>query len=174
MYKDEIIKAMSICSDNDKVIFIGQSINYWGCIYGTLEHIPIGRKLEVPIFEDVQLGLSTGLSLMGFIPVTIYMRMDFLILAMNQLVNHLDKMEEMSFGQFKPKVIVRAIVGNVKPLNSGPQHHMDHTEVISHALTNIDLVKLNETSEIVPAYEKALNSDKSTILVEVRDFYDKE
>jgi pyruvate dehydrogenase E1 component beta subunit len=174
MYKDEIIKSMSLLAENEKVFFLGQSINTWGCIYGTMEHIPLEKKLELPICEDVQMGMATGLSLTGYIPVAVYMRMDFLILAMNQIVNHLDKLEQLSSGQFKPKVIVRAIVGNKKPLNSGPQHYQDHTELIRCGLTNIDLVKLTDSKDIVPAYRKALESPKSTILVEVREFYDRE
>ena len=146
MYKDEVIKAMNLLANNSKVYFIGQSINT----------------------------MATGLSLTGYIPVSVYMRMDFLILAMNQLVNHLDKMEALSCGQFKPKVIVRAIVGNKIPLDSGPQHTQDHTELIKQGLTNIDIVKLINSKEIVPAYMDALYSPKSTILVEVRELYDKE
>jgi pyruvate/2-oxoglutarate/acetoin dehydrogenase E1 component len=173
-YKDEIIKSMTLLSEHPKTIFLGQSINYWGCIYNTLDYVPIEKKLELPIAEEMQLGMSTGLSLAGFIPVSVYMRHDFLILAMNQLVNHLDKLEEMSCGQFKPKVIIRAIVGNKKPLNSGPQHYQDHTQVFRESLTNIDVVKLLYTRDIVPAYKKALESTKSTLLIELRDLYDTE
>ena len=41
---------------------------------------------------------------------------------MNQLVNHLDKIEIISKGNFKPKVIVRVLVGSKKPLDAGLQH----------------------------------------------------
>ena len=84
---------MSFLAKNKKTIFIGQSVNYSGnAIFNTLSHIPKNKKIELPVFEEVQLGLSTGLALNGFIPITCFPRFDFLILAMNQLVNHLDKM----------------------------------------------------------------------------------
>ena len=51
------------------------------------------------------MGISTGLALNGFIPVSCYPRFDFLILALNQLVNHLDKLDKMSSKQLKAKVI---------------------------------------------------------------------
>jgi pyruvate/2-oxoglutarate/acetoin dehydrogenase E1 component len=90
------------------------------------------------------------------------------------MVNHLDKMEEMSSGQFKPKVIIRTAIGSVKPLFPGPQHCQDHTEAIKMMLKNIDVVKLNSAKDVFPAYKKALESDKSTLLVEIPDLYESE
>lgn len=166
-YRDELIKAMTMLADNKRAVFIGQCIKYPGHImYGTLEHIPDDRKIEVPVFEDTQLGMSIGFALEGFVPVSIFPRMDFLIIAANQLVNHLDKVEEISRGQFKPKVLVRTMVGSITPLYPGPQHCQDRTEALRDMLTNIDVVKLEKADEIVPAYRRALESERSTILVE--------
>lgn len=171
-YKDEVIKAMNMLARDKRVIFLGQSVRYPGHImYGTLENIPARRKVELPVFEDTQLGISTGLALEGYIPVSIFPRMDFLIIAANQLVNHLDKIEEMSCGQFKPKVIIRTMVGSTKPLYPGPQHCSDYTNVLKSFLTNVDVMKLTEAKDIVPAYEKALKNDKPTILIEMGDLY---
>ena len=106
-YKDELIRSMNYLAKNDKTIFIGQSVSYSGnAIYNTLSEIPDDKKIETPVFEDVQMGLSLGLALNGYIPVTCYPRFDFLLLAMNQLVNHLDKVRVMSNNEFKPKVII--------------------------------------------------------------------
>lgn len=171
-YKDEVTKAMDLLASNPKVIFLGQSIRYPGHIlYGTLENVPASRKIELPVFEDVQLGMCTGLSLEGYIPVSIYPRMDFLIIAASQLINHLDKIGDMSCGQFKPKVIIRTMLGSVKPLYPGPQHCQDHTEALRRLLTNIDVVKLTESRDILPAYKTALESQGSTILIEIADLY---
>jgi len=171
-YRDELIKAMAMLARDDRVIFLGQCVAYPGsAIYGTLEKVPKSQRLELPVAEDMQLGMSTGLSLEGYIPVSIFPRLDFLILAANQLVNHLDKIEEMSCGQWKPKVIIRTMVGSVKPLYPGPQHCQDHTEALRCLVTNIDVVKLTESKQIVPAYRTALKSERSTILIEVADLY---
>lgn len=171
-YRDEVVKAMDMLATDKRVIFLGQSIRYPGHImYGTLGNIPKPRKIELPVFEETQMGICTGLALEGYIPVSIFPRMDFLIIAMNQLVNHLDKIEEMSGGQFKPKVIIRTMVGSTKPLNPGPQHCQDHTEALTRLLTNVAVHKLNSAKYILPAYEKALNSDRSSILIEMADLY---
>jgi len=171
-YKDEVTKAMTLLAEDKRVIFLGQSVRYPGHVmYGTLENVPLARKIELPVFEDTQLGISTGLALEGYIPVSIFPRMDFLIIAMDQLVNHLDKIEQMSCGQFKPKVIIRTMVGSTSQLNPGPQHCQDHTEALKSLLTNIDVVKLLDPENIVSAYRNALHNLRSSIIIEMADSY---
>lgn len=171
-YKNELQKAMDLLATNPNTIFIGQSVFYGGTsVFWSLKNISKERRIELPVFEDVQMGISIGLALEGFIPISIFPRMDFLICAINQLINHLDKMEQMSNGQFKPKVIIRTCVGSVNPLMPGPQHCQDHTEALKKLLTNINIVKLEKPEQIIEEYKKALESDKSTILVEFPDLY---
>ena len=121
------------------------------------------------------MGISTGLALNGFIPVTCYPRFDFLILSLNQLVNHLDKIKDMSLGKLKAKVIIRTSIGSKKPLNGGPQHTQDHTIAIKKMLKNIEVVKLKKTNQIFKSYKKALKRKdmKSTLLIEYGDYYNK-
>jgi len=166
---------MNFLAENEKVLFLGQAIVYSGSgIFRTVEQLPESKRLELPLIEDTQMGMSIGLSLEGFIPVSIYPRFDFLILAINQLANHLDKIEEMSEGQFKPKMIIRTAVGSATPLYPGLQHCSDYTEAFKHLFKNINVVKLTKSEEIMPEYKKALESDSSTLLIEVADLYDTE
>jgi len=171
-YQSEIKKTMQWLSTIDDTIFIGQGVLYGDGIYRTLLDIPSNKKLEMPVAEDMQMGISTGLALEGYLPITIYLRMDFLILAINQLVNHLDKLEELSNGIFKPKVIIRCIVGSKTPLYPGLQHCQDHTELLKACLTNIDIIKLTSIDMIKTSYRKAIESDKSTILIEMKELYE--
>ena len=121
------------------------------------------------------MGLSTGLALNGFIPVSCYPRFDFLVLAFNQLVNHLDKLNQMSSNKLKAKVIIRTSIGSKNPLNGGPQHTQDHTSALKKMLTNVEVVKLEKTNQIFKSYKTALNrkDNKSTILIEYGDYYNK-
>ena len=64
----------------------------------------MGKRIEMPICEDFTVGFCTGLALEGYIPVCFIPRWDFLILAANQIINHLDKIPLL--GGFKPKVII--------------------------------------------------------------------
>jgi len=171
-YKNEVINAMELLAKNEKVLFIGQTVACSGsAVYESLEKVPESKRIELPVMEDAQMGIAIGLSLEGFIPVSVYPRMDFLILAMNQLVNHLDKLEEMSNQGFRPKVIIRTIIGSTKPLYPGIQHCSDYTGAFKVLLKNVEVIKLINSKDIAPTYKKALESDKSTLLIEVSDLY---
>ena len=112
-YKSELIRSMNMLGRNKKTIFLGQSVKYSGnAIFNTLKGVPNKKKIELPVFEDVQMGMSIGLALDGYIPISCYPRFDFLVLAFNQMVNHLDKIKKMSNEQFKPKIIIRTSIGS--------------------------------------------------------------
>ena len=121
----------------------------------------------------MQMGITTGMIMNGLIPISIYPRWNFLILAINQLVNHLDKLNEMTNNHYKSKAIIRTSIGSQRPLHPQSQHIGDFTKPIKMLSKNINVVKLNEPNQIFPAYKKALDrrDNVSTILVEYGDFY---
>lgn len=173
-YRDALVESMRLLDSYQNVIFIGQSVRYAGhAMFGTLQdaEIPMVKRIELPVFEDTQVGLSEGLALGGFLPVSIFPRIDFLLCAANQLVNHLDKWNEMSHGEFNPKVIIRTMVGSKEPLNPGPQHCQDHTYALRLLCPNIDVYCLDSAENVVECYQKALASEKSSILVEYGGLY---
>ena len=173
-YKDEIVKSMDWLAAKNDTIFIGQSVSYSGnAIYNTLKSVPENKKIELPVIEELQMGLSTGMALEGYVPITCYPRFDFLILACNQLVNHLDKIEFMSKGVMKPRVIIRTSIGSKKPLDGGVQHTQNHTNAFQNLLTDVNVVLLNETDEIFPAFELAYEREdsRSTLIIEWGDYY---
>jgi pyruvate/2-oxoglutarate/acetoin dehydrogenase E1 component len=175
-YRSELIRSMNYLGKKKDTIFLGQSIQYTGnAIYNTLTEVKNKKKIELPVFEEVQMGLSIGLALEGFVPISCYPRFDFLILAMNQMVNHLDKIRKMSRNEMKPKVIIRTSIGSKSPLNGGPQHTQDYTKMFKEILTEIKVIKLNNTAQIFQTYRKAYNDRerKSYLIIEHGDFYNK-
>ena len=68
----------------------------------------------------MQMGMTLGLAMDGNIPISIFPRWNFLLLGINQLVNHLDKISVMSNDKFKAKAIIRTSIGSQRPLH--PQH----------------------------------------------------
>ena len=164
-FSSAVNEAMLMLAADERTLFVGQSVAYDGAtMYETLKGVPMEKRLEMPVIEDFQLGFCLGLSLKGRIPISVYPRMDFLLLAMNQLVNHLDRFCEM--GDFRPKVIVRTRVGPTKPLNAGPQHTGNYTEALDSMLRNIDVVELNHADDVMQCYRDALASPYSTLVVE--------
>lgn len=164
-YLSEIQKAMQRLADHPKTLFIGQAVRYDGqAMHKTLELVPMERRIEMPVIEDFQMGHSIGLALQGYIPISIFPRFDFLLLAANQLVNHLDKIPLMS--GFQPKVIIRTSVGATEPLNPGLQHCQDHTEAFKLMLKTIEVINLLDEKCIEDAYHYALNAKHSVLMVE--------
>ena len=91
---------MNYLAKNKKTIFIGQAVEVPGTsMSNTLKEINPNKLLELPVAEELQMGITTGLALNGSIPISIFPRWNFLLLAMNQLINHLDIMLYLKFIQ---------------------------------------------------------------------------
>ena len=173
-YKDELIRSMEWLSEKDDTIFLGQACKVSGhAISSTLEKVADDKRIELPVFEETQLGISTGMALEGFVPITMYPRFDFFILSCNQLVNHLDKMRDMSKGDMTPRVIIRVSVGSKNPIDAGPQHTQDHTDAFRKMLTDVNVVQLIEPEDIFPAFKEAYEREdsKSTLMIEYGEYY---
>ena len=176
-YKKELIRSMNYLGRHRKTIFLGQSVMYPGnSMYNTLVGVPDKKKIELPVFEDVQMGLSIGLALEGFIPISCYPRFDFLILAFNQLVNHLDKIRYMSRNEMKPQIIIRTAIGAKKPLDGGPQHTQDYTSIFKKVLTEVEVIKLQDKDKIFDVFKKAITdkNKKSYLIIENGDMFNKD
>ena len=131
------------------------------------------KKIELPVAEEMQMGMTLGMLMEGFVPISIYPRWNFLLLAINQLVNHLDKFNEMTENSYKSKAIIRTSIGSIRPLNPQSQHVGDFTNSILKMCKNIEVIKLREPDQIFPAYKKAYErkDNKSSIIIEYGDYY---
>ena len=172
-YFDELTKSMEWLSEKPDTIFIGQAVAVAGtAITNTLVNVKKDKLLEFPVCEDMQMGFTNGLALAGdYVPISIFPRWNFLLLACNQIVNHLDKIPAMS--DFKPKAIIRTSIGSERPLHPQHQHVGDYSEAFKNMTTNVDIIKLDEPEQIFESYQKAYEreDEKSTILVEWGDHY---
>ena len=171
-YFNELKRSMEMLAEHPKTIFVGQAVEYAGtAMTNTLKDIPSNKLLEMPVCEDLQMGISNGLALDGKIPVSIFPRWNFLLLGANQIVNHLDKIPLIS--DYKTKVIIRTSIGSQRPLHPQDQHIGDFTEAFNSMCSTIEIIRLDEPKDIFSSYNRALNREdgKSTILVEWGDYY---
>ena len=89
---------MKYLGEQENTIFVGQQTAYKGnALYNTLEYVAQEKRIEFPVAEEFQMGFCTGLSLENYVPISFYPRMDFIILSLNQMLNHLDKFELPGF-----------------------------------------------------------------------------
>ena len=174
LYFDELKRSMEFLAADPRVLFLGQAVACPGtAMANTLKGVSSDKLLELPVDEEMQMGMSNGLAVAGLIPVSIFPRWNFLLLASNQLVSHLDKFPQMSNGGYRPKVIIRTSIGSERPLHPQHQHVGDFTDAFRLMCPNIEIIRLDETRQIFPAYQKALErtDGKSTLIVEYGDYY---
>jgi len=91
-----------------------------GTTRGLLEKYGSERVFGTPLSEDAMTGVAVGLALGGLRPIHVHIRMDFLMLAMNQLINVAAKSRYMYGGQVQIPMVVRSMIG--KSWGQGAQH----------------------------------------------------
>lgn len=173
-YFDELKRSMNWLGEKSDTIFIGQAVEYAGTgMTNTLNDVNRSKLLEMPVNEDMQMGITLGMGLNGSVPISIYPRWNFLLLAANQLVNHVDKIKLMSEGGYKPKIIIRTSIGSQRPLHPQHQHVSDFTAGFKAMTDFVDIIRLDEPNQIYDAYKYAYErtDGRPTILVEWGDFY---
>jgi pyruvate/2-oxoglutarate/acetoin dehydrogenase E1 component len=173
-YFDELKRTMEWLATRPKTIFVGQTAAVPGTfMYQTLRDVPKDRAWELPVNESFQMQFSVGLALAGYVPISVYPRQNFLLLAMGDMSNILDKLPAMSNGQVKPRVIIRVATGPFKPVHPGHQHVGNFAESFRRAFEWIDVVEVNEPQDIFPAYQHALEraDGRSTMIIEDGNFY---
>jgi pyruvate/2-oxoglutarate/acetoin dehydrogenase E1 component len=173
-YRDELSRAMTYLGQQEDTLFLGQAVAYKGtAMTTTLTEVPQSKLLEMPVDEEMQMGITNGLAVAGTVPISIYPRWNFLLLAMNQLINHLDRMPAFSHDEYIPKVIIRTGIGSERPLHPQAQHVGDFTEALRLMVKNTEIIRLEEPEDIFPAYHRAYHrtDGMSTLLVEYGDYY---
>ena len=173
-YKDALKKSMEILSQDEKTIFIGYNIKYGSQFYGSLKDIPSNKKIETPVAENLMTGIAMGLALGGFKPILLFERHDFMLLALDAIVNHLDKLEEMSEGEFKAPIIIRTISATLKkPLDPGPQHTQDFSQQFKE-MVSFPVLEPKSSQEIIECYEKARTFSTPLMIIEKKELYENE
>jgi pyruvate/2-oxoglutarate/acetoin dehydrogenase E1 component len=173
-YFDELKRAMDWLGEKPDTLFLGQAVEYAGtAMTNTLKDVNKDKLLEMPVNEDMQMGVTLGMALNGRVPISIFPRWNFLLLASNQLVNHIDKIKIMSNGEFTPKIIIRVSIGSQRPLHPQHQHISDFTEGFKNMCEFVDIIRLDEPEKIFESFKFAYErtDNRPTILVEWGDYY---
>ena len=111
-YFNELKRTMAWVAEQERTMFVGQTVAGPGTfMYKTLEDIPKEKALEMPINESFQMQFTIGLALAGYIPISVYPRQNFLLIATADMVNMLDKIPAISSNKLVPKVIIRVASG---------------------------------------------------------------
>jgi pyruvate/2-oxoglutarate/acetoin dehydrogenase E1 component len=173
-YFDELKRTMEWIAQQPKTLFLGQTAAGPGTfMYQTLRDCPKDRALEMPVNESFQMQFTIGLALAGYIPISVYPRQNFLLLATGDMANMLDKMSDISGGKVLPRVLIRVAVGPDAPVHPGHQHVGNYADAFRKMFHWIEVVELHEPQDVFPAYKNALErpDSKSTLLIEHGNYY---
>jgi len=167
-YKDAVNLAMKELGEQG-AIFIGYNVAK-GDAMGTLKDVPMNQKIETPVAENLMTGLAIGISFEELLPVVYFERHDFILVAMDAIVNHIDKIERISHGEFKVPVIIRAVTADAGPFYSGITHSQDFTKLLKAAVS-MPIYDPKNGKEILQAFSNAVFSNRPAIIIERKSRY---
>ena len=134
-YAQAINKALTEeMSRNKKLICFGlgvnDSLNFFGTTKGLEKKFGPKRVFETPTSENAMTGIGVGMSLNNNPCVMMHQRLDFFLLAMDQLVNSAAKWHFMFGGKKSVPITIRLVVG--KGWGQGPTHSQSLQSWFSH------------------------------------------
>lgn len=124
-YSDSIREALHQGLEcNDKTILIGQGVpdasQTYGTTKGLVDYFGRSRVMEMPLAEASMVGIMLGAALVGMRPIMTFARLEFAMLAMDQIVNQAAKWHYMFGGQSQVPLVLRMIIG--RGWGQGAQH----------------------------------------------------
>ncbi len=124
-YREAVREALfQILQADERVFLMGEGVDDPGGIFGSTrglsEKFGKERVMDIPIAENGLTGVAIGAAIAGMKPIFIHMRMDFLPMCMDQIVNHAAKWHYMSGGSVHVPLVIRSIIG--RGWGSAAQH----------------------------------------------------
>lgn len=116
-YTEAILEATEQeMSRDSSIILLGQGVDYdrglLGTTKGLVNKFGSKRVFDTPLSEDGMTGISIGAALSGLRPIHTHVRMDFLTLAINQLINIAAKARYMYGGKVQVPLVIRTLIGD--------------------------------------------------------------
>ena len=142
-----------------------------GSTRGLLERFGSERVFTTPLSEDSMTGVAIGAAMAGMRPIHVHIRMDFLMLAMNQLINIAAKTHYMYGGAYKVPLVVRCIIG--KSWGQGAQHSQGLHSMFMH-VPGLTVAAPANAHDAKGCMIAAIRDDNPIIFVEHRLLYSTE
>lgn len=139
-----------------------------GSTRGLLERFGPERVFTTPLSEDAMTGVAIGAAIAGMRPVHTHIRMDFLLLCMNQLINMAAKAHYMYGGQVRVPMVVRSMIG--KSWGQGAQHSQGLHALFMH-IPGLKVVAPSNAHDAKGCMLQAIKDNNPVIFVEHRLLY---
>jgi pyruvate dehydrogenase E1 component beta subunit len=152
-----------------RVIVIGEGVpdpkGIFGTTSGLREAFGDKRVFDMPLSENGMTGVCIGAALAGMRPVMIHQRIDFAMLAMDQLINNAAKWHYMFNGQASVPLVVRMIIG--RGWGQGPQHSQGLQSLFAH-VPGLKVVMPSNPHDAKGMLISAIDDNNPVIFIEHR------
>lgn len=173
-YRDALYEALrEEMADDSSVIMLGEDFSNGGAfgVAGDLpERFGAERVIRTPISENGFVGVAVGAAMTGMRPVAEIMFMDFMTLAMDQLVNHAAKIGYMYANQYQVPLVVRT------PAGAGRGYGASHSQSLEGWLIQVPGLKVVAPSDPADAkglLKAAIRDDNPVVFIENKLLYPK-
>ena len=139
-----------------------------GSTRGLQQQFGRDRVFNTPLSEDAMTGVAIGAAMAGFRPIHVHIRMDFLMLCMNQIVNMASKAHYMYGGTVKVPMVIRSMIG--KSWGQGAQHSQGLHALFMH-IPGLKVVAPSNAHDAKGCLIAAIRDDNPVIFVEHRLLY---
>jgi pyruvate dehydrogenase E1 component beta subunit len=140
----------------------------FGVTQGLAEEFGVNRIVNTPISEGTVMGLAIGAAVSGLRPVVEVMFVDFITLAMDQLVNHAAKLHYMSGGQLRVPLTVRVQGGVLAGFGA---HHSQSLESWFLHVPGLKVVAPSNAADAKGLLKAAIRDDNPVLFIEHRGLY---
>ncbi len=169
-YVDAIAEACAQAMEEDERVFVfGLDVDdhksIQGSTAGLVEKFGPDRCFGTPLSEDAMTGMAIGAAMAGYRPVHVHIRMDFMLLAMNQLINIAAKAHYMYNGQVRVPLVVRTMVG--RSWGQGAQHSQALHSMFMH-VPGLKVVAPSNAHDAKGCMLAAIRDDSPVIFMEHR------
>lgn len=153
----------------DSSIFLcGVETKVFGSLDGICDEFGEKRCFALPICEEAGLGFALGASTQGLRPVVNHIRVDFLLLAFNQLINMIGPARHSTNGALSVPLVIRAIIG--RGWGQGHQHSKS-LQGILRQIPGIKVFMPTSPQNVHDVLIYALNASHPTVILEHRWLY---
>jgi pyruvate dehydrogenase E1 component beta subunit len=140
----------------------------FGVTKGLAERFGANRVVNTPISEATVMGIAIGAATAGLRPVVEIMFIDFITLAMDQLVNHAAKLHYMSGGQLRIPLTVRVQCGISGAMGA---HHSQSLEAWLCHVPGLTVVMPANPGDAKGLLKSAIRDDNPVVFIEHRGLY---
>jgi len=158
-----------ILSSDQKALIMGLGVTdpkgIFGTTLGLIEKYGSSRVIETPTSENAITGIGVGLAITGYRPIMVHQRLDFFLLAMDQLVNSAAKWHYMFGGQQSVPITIRLITG--RGWGQGPTHSQNLHSWLTH-IPGLKVVMPAFASDVKKLLIASVNDPNPVIFIEDR------